>query len=70
MEALREDKESEMGITQRREEAAKQNALLKDGTVTEKRWRYKEGWREISKEEEREEKHGKRENNLLPLLNY
>lgn len=52
MEALREDKESEMGITQRREEAAKQNALLKDGAVTEKRWRYKEGWREISKEEE------------------
>jgi len=28
------------------EEAAKQNAILKDGAVKGKRWRYREGWRE------------------------
>lgn len=49
----REDKESEMGVTQRREgreEAAKQNAILKDGAVKGMRWRYRKGWSEEEEE--------------------
>lgn len=47
MEALREERKSEMGqLKGGREEAAKENAILKDGAVKGKKWRYEEGWRE------------------------